>query len=371
MADTFPASCFVAAGPGSRPCVVTVEPRWLVVHPEHGGPVRWPHDALACEVTGEERAWLTLTCDRPLESGVTALVVRDPGLVAAVAARVDEPRRSLLEGFAAGAGDRSTRQRRSVALVLLALAASAFVGWWTCVRLAPDLVAELVPVATEMQLGRLLAEGFLAGERRLEDGPAVEAVKRILTRLVAAARNPGYEFTVHVVDDARVNAVAFPGGQVVVFTGLLAEAGSADEVAGVLAHELQHVLHRHGLRQLARRLGCMAVIALATGGGGIADFAGSADTFVQLSYGREEEAEADRDGLELLHRARVEVGAMAVFFERLGRREPGDVPEFLSTHPDTARRIDTLRRRAATLGPAMPEPLGIDWEQVRRSLREP
>lgn len=368
MADTFAASCFVATGSGSRTCTVAMEPRWLVIRPEAAQPVRWPYESLICTVAGDERAWLTLSCQRPLDAGVTALVIREPGVVAAVAARVDEPCRAVLEGFAAGARGHAARQRRAIVLSLLGLAMAVVAGWWSCTRIAPEIVAETMPLAAEMKLGELLVEGMLASERRITDGPAREAVQGIIDRLTAFAHNPGYTFTVHVVDDPRVNALALPGGQIVVFSGLLAAAGSADEVAGVLAHEMQHVLHRHGLRQLVRRLGGAAVIALATGGGDLAGLAGRADELVQLSYGREQEAEADRDGLALMHRAGLPPAAMASFFERLQRLAPADLPEFLSTHPDTARRIEDLRRSAKALPPATPEPLAIDWERVRRSL---
>jgi Zn-dependent protease with chaperone function len=367
MADTFPASCFVATGPGSRPCTVAVEPRWLTIRPEGGLAVRWPHDALTCNVAGEERGWLTLSCVRPLEDGVTALVIRDPEIVAAITARVDEPCRAVLEGFAAGARGHAARQRRALALAMMGLAAVAVAGWWSCTSLAPALVADALPVATEMQLGRLLVDDLLAGERRIEGGPAVDAIETIVARLEAVARNPGYAFTVHVVADPRINALALPGGQIVVFTGLIAAAGSADEVAGVLAHEMQHVLHRHGLRQLVRQLGARAVITLAVGGD-IAGLARGAEQIAQLSYGREQEAEADRDGLVLLHRAGLPPEAMPAFFARLEDRAGAGLPEFLSTHPDTARRIDELRRAAAALPPVKPEPLGIDWDLVRGSL---
>lgn len=370
MADTFAASCFVSTGPGSRPCTVAVDPRWLVIHPEAGELVRWPYDALVCDVTGDERGWLTLSSQRPLDAGVTALVIREPALVAAITGRVDEPCRTVLEGFAAGARSHAARQRRAILFAVLGLAILFVSAWWSCTRLVPEVAAEAIPVAAEMRLGRVLAEGFLAGERRIERGPAHDAVQRIVARLAAVADNPGYTFTAHVVDDPRVNALALPGGQIVVFTGLLAAAGAADEVAGVLAHEMQHVLHRHGLRQLVRRLGGAAVIAMATGGSDLAGLAGRADELVQLSYGREQESEADRDGLVLLHRAGLPPAAMGSFFERLQRQSPGDLPEFLSTHPDTARRITELRRAAAALPPAAPEPLDIDWERVRASLEE-
>ena len=70
----------------------------------------------------------------------------------------------------------------------------------------------------------------------------------------------------------------------------------------------------------------------------------------------------------LLHRAGLPPEAMASFFERLQRRTPADLPEFLSTHPDTARRIEVLRRSAAALPAATREPLAIDWGRVLSSL---
>lgn len=368
MADTFAASCFLTATAGSRPCSVVVAARWLEIVPDDGRPVRWPYDALACDVTGDERAWLSLSCRRPLDDGVMAVVIRDSPLVAALAARVDEPCRGVLAAFAVGTRGHAARQRRTVVIAVLGLALAVMAGWWSCTHLVPEMAADAMPIAMEMRLGSLLAEGFLADERRLMDGPAVDAVRRIVSRLAAATADSGYDFTVHVVEDPRVNALALPGGHIVVFTGLLAEAGSAEEVAGVLAHELQHVLHRHGLKQLVRRLGSAAVIALATGGGDLAGVAGRVDDLVQLSYGRDQEAEADRDGLSMLHGSGLPPAAMATFFERLQRAAPGDVPEFLSTHPDTARRIETLRRDAAALPPAPLEPLDIEWDHVRGSL---
>lgn len=368
MTRIFPAACFCNDAPGSRPCDVTLESRWLLVRPEGGAHVRWPYEALTCEVAGDEQAWLMLICRQPLEPGVAAVVIRDRELVAALADRTGEPCRGVLEGFAAGARAHTRRQWRGLVLFAVGMLAAIVVGWWSCTRLAPEVAADVMPVKTEMQLGRLLADGFLAGEERLGEGPARDAVQRIVDRLVAAAENPGYTFTITVIDDPRVNALALPGGQIVVFTGLIASAGSADEVAAVLAHEIQHVLHRHGLKRLVQQLGGAAVIALATGGGDLGQLAGRAGELAQLSYGREQEAEADRDGLALLERAGLPPAAMATFFERLEREAPGDGPAFLSTHPDTAWRIAEIRRLTAALPRTQPRPIGIDWEEVRTSL---
>lgn len=368
MTETFSASCFVADAPGSQPCTVAVEGRWLAIRPAAGPTVRWPYGAIVGEIMGDERTLIALSCPRPLDEGVTTVVIREPALVAKVAARLDEPCRGVFEGLAAGTHRHASRHRRRLIFALVGLAAAVVLGWTSCMRLVPELAAVAMPVATEVKLGRVLVEGVLAGERRIDDGPARDAVRRIVERLAAASDNPGYTFDVHVIDDRRVNALAVPGGQIVVFTGLLAAAESAEEVAGVLAHEMQHVLHRHGLKQLVRQLGSAAVISLATGGGNLAGLAGRFDELAGLSYGREQEAEADRDGLALLHRAGLPAEGMQAFFERLQKQQPGGVPEFLSTHPDTPRRIEELRRRAAALPPSKPVTLGIDWDGVRKSL---
>jgi predicted Zn-dependent protease len=173
---------------------------------------------------------------------------------------------------------------------------------------------------------------------------------------------------VRLVASEAVNAAALPGGKIIVFSGLLAEAGSADEVAGVLAHEIQHVLHRDALRGLVGRLGGSAVTALILGGGDLAMIAGQAGALDQLAYGRDQERAADRDGVLLLTRAGLPPAALSAFLERLRAREGGKLPEFLSTHPDTGARIVELRRLAVATPVADPRPLAIDWEAVRASL---
>ncbi|NBV44730.1 MAG: hypothetical protein EBR86_03595 [Planctomycetia bacterium] len=368
MADSFPAACFRAAVPGSCPCTVTLGPTGLEIIPVDGVAVRWRYDHLRCEPTGDERAWLLVSCTAPDHPDVTAVVIRAPEALATLADRVEEPGRSTIVGLANGRRALARRHWRNLVLFAACAAGAVVLGWWLLTRVAPRVAADAMPVETERQLGAALATAFLADKKAIAGGPAVDAVQAIVDRLAAVADTRGTTFTVHVVDNPQINALALPGGQIVVFTGLLREAGGPEEVAGVLAHEIQHVLHRHALRRLVQQFGSATVIAMATGGGDIGRMAGRAGQLVQLSYGREQEAEADRDGLALLHRARLPPEALVVFFERLERAAPGALPEFLSTHPDTARRIGELRRLAAALPEQDPTPLPVDWPAVQESL---
>lgn len=371
MAEAFPAVCFRDDLPGSCPCTVSLHDAILVIHGDDGPVATWRYDALGYEPTGDERAWLMVSPrpeGRPAPGPVTALVARDPALLSALAERVGEPDRSTITGLAAGRHALARRHWRSLALFAAAAALALAGGWWAVTNLAPDVAAELIPVETERQLGSALATAFLADKQTVAAGPAVAAVEGIVARLAAVADTRGTTFTVHVVDDPQVNALALPGGQIVVFTGLLREAGSAEEVAGVLAHEIQHVLRRHAIKRLVQQFGSAAVIGAATGGGNLGRLGGQAGELVQLSYGRDQESEADREGIALLHRAGLPPESMTSFFERLRRMAPDGLPELLATHPDTGRRIEEARRMAAALPKADRVPLAIDWDDVRASL---
>lgn len=367
MGMTFQVVCFDARG-RSRPCRMTLESGGLALEPEAGSAVRWPYPALAAEAGGDDLEWVFLSC--PAAGGdIARLAVRETDVIDEIAAHVTGPARDALTGFHGARHRHRARDRRGLAAGFAAAALLATAGWLLLTRLAPDIAADSIPPASERILGDPAAERLIAGHRKIADGPAVDAVRAITERLVAAVeKNPGYAFDVQLVHSDMVNAAALPGGRIVVYSGLLAEAGSAEEVAGVLAHEICHVLHRDSVRQLVRRLGGVALIRLLLGGGDLGGLAARAGELDHLAYGREQERAADRGGVELLARAGIEPGMLPVFFERLQKREGGKLPEFMSTHPDTAERIVEVRRLAAATPVPDPSPLDIDWAAVRASL---
>jgi predicted Zn-dependent protease len=358
MTDTFEAVCFLATGPGSRPCRVSLEAGGLLIEPRDGPGIRWLYPSLVCEAGGEEHDWIFIACP-DAGSDITRLALRDPAAIAALAARTAGPTHDTLAGYEARRQRHARRRWRGLVAGLLVAGLLVAAGWVFLTRLAPDLVAATIPPASERLIGEAAATQLLAGEQTIDAGPAAAAVATIMERLEAAIEaNPGYAFEVTIVNSDLVNAAALPGGKVVVYSGLLAEAGSAEEVAGVLAHEICHVLHRDSLRQLIGRLGGGALIALVLGGGDLAGLAAQAGELDRLAYGR----------VALLARAGLPPRAAPAFFERLQAKEAGKLPEFLSTHPDTAARIAELRQLAADTPVAEPRPLAIDWNAVRASL---
>jgi predicted Zn-dependent protease len=197
----------------------------------------------------------------------------------------------------------------------------------------------------------------------------VTAVEEITSRLVEQIPDNPYTFRVTVVKSDVVNAFALPGGYIVVFTGLMKKADSGEEVAGVMGHELTHVLKRHGLERIVKQLGLMAVVAILVGDqqGLVGLVKQIGVELLTLKFGRGQETEADLTGLQLLHRAKIDPSGMIRFFERLSEKEEGRT-EWLSTHPMSRGRAERLKAELAALPKSAPEPFSFDWARVRESL---
>ena len=260
-----------------------------------------------------------------------------------------------------------------VALIAVVVALLYFGGRWG-LNAAIDVAVDQIPVELEAELGRSAAAESL-GNHSVCSAPAVnEAVDEIGRRLVEGLQTNSYEFHFLVIDDPEMNAFALPAGYVFVNFGLIEAADSPDQVAGVLAHEIQHAMRRHGLRNVVARLGLTLIVGLAVGDvqgmGGVVG--GMAAEMAGLSFSREQEEEADRLGLELLYAANFDPDGLPAFFEKLKEKEKKlgmALPSFLSTHPDTDSRVAGLRALIHAQGKAEVTPIAIGWDKAKAECR--
>ena len=150
----------------------------------------------------------------------------------------------------------------------------------------------------------------------------------------------------------EANAIALPGGQVYVFRGLIAKADNADEVAGVIAHEIGHIAHRDGTKAVLQGAGLSFMFGMLLGdfvGGGAVVFA--AKTVLQSSYTREAEAAADAYGADLMNKAGGNAHALATMLDKIGgATEPG--MKILLNHPETKARVAAINKLAAARSPS-------------------
>jgi predicted Zn-dependent protease len=187
-------------------------------------------------------------------------------------------------------------------------------------------------------------------------------------KLTHASPDKRFAFKVSVQQNQEVNAFAAPGGLIVVYTGLIDEAGTAEEVAGVLAHEMAHATHRHSMRQLIYAGGLLPLMGLLIGQPDAAALFHNLGKLSELKFSRTQEEEADRTGFDTLVAAGISTEGMARFFDRLAQAS-GASPSFLSTHPASGDRAAAIRARATALGHRTIEPLSIDWNAVKASIR--
>lgn len=202
------------------------------------------------------------------------------------------------------------------------------------------------------QQGRdeLLAQmGGLYPDQRLQN--YIDQVGQRVLQQSLASQAP-YPFEFHLINDPEtINAFALPGGQVFITTGLLGELDAESQLAGVLGHEIGHVVARHGAERLAKQqLGAMLVNAIGVaasderqGGQQAAMIAQAVNQLVSLSYGREDELESDRLGFEFMTDADYNPAGLVELMQIFEAAESqGRPPEFLSTHPNPGNRIDRL-----------------------------
>ena len=223
----------------------------------------------------------------------------------------------------------------------------------------------LIPIATLNQMSFTEYRSFLSQNKAVSSGKDVELVRRVGNDMKAAVdvyyrskkmekdlKDFAWEF--NVVDDPTVNAFCMPGGKVVVYTGILKVTQNEDALAVVMGHEIAHALANHGNERMSQglvaQLGLTSLdlalsqkpaqtrnLLLSAAGAG-------AQLGVMLPFSRKHESEADEIGLYLMCMAGYNPSEAAPFWQRMSSSGGGSrPPEFLSTHPDPAKRSQTLR----------------------------
>ena len=195
-------------------------------------------------------------------------------------------------------------------------------------------LAHAIPRSWEKRLGRALSldlQGKACRPSPSEQALLQRLVERIYPLDDAERAEP---IEVRVVREAAVNAYAGLGGQITVNSGLLSKAGSPEELAGVLAHEIEHVRHRHVMEGAIVHLFSWQGLQLIFGGSASA---GLAQALLRMDFTKVQEAEADKAGLQRLQKAEVDTKGLARFFERMKKEQGG--ASFLSDHPDDDSRI--------------------------------
>jgi len=202
----------------------------------------------------------------------------------------------------------------------------------------------------EEQMGRNIARQ-IEKEYKLIDDPLVQhRVDEIGKRIVAVCDRKDIDYTFKVIDEDEVNAVSLPGGYVYVFNGLLEKVKNDDELAGVLAHEVSHIVARHSIKKLQALQGYSLVrilVAQAPGSGEVGAAADAAFLEILMGYSREDELLADQLGARYAKLAGYDPRGMLDFLETLqevNKRKPLRKRSYYKTHPYVPDRVRVVKQ---------------------------
>jgi Zn-dependent protease with chaperone function len=239
------------------------------------------------------------------------------------------------------------RVTMGVLYTVLGLIVACIVSLFVFRGLIVEHIAGMLPPAKEQEVAAHMRASAIAGKKIVTDTSIQRRLDMITQPLVNAVDDKEFKFSFTIIEDETLNAFALPGGAVIIHSGLIEKAKSADEVAGVLAHEISHVTRRHHLRGIIGNLGLYVVASAFFGDltGISAAVTNAGMSLGSLKYSRDFEYEADKSGMELLDKADINPDGMIRFFETM-KKEHGDMglSDFMSTHPATGERIEKLRK---------------------------
>ena len=235
----------------------------------------------------------------------------------------------------------------------------------------------------ERRLGESIMLEVRADSSYSDDTEVTDYLNAIGYKLVGASTDSRQEFNFFLMVDPQVNAFALPGGFVGINSGLMLTAQSESELAGVMSHEIGHVVQRHFARMLSAQkdtqlvaLAGLAIAILAARSNSqvsqaamIGTQAGSVQS--SLNFTRANEQEADRVGFQILEKGGFDTSAMAIFFERMlnaTRFYQTAAPAYLRTHPLTTSRISDMQNRAQNL-PYRQVPDSLEFQLMRAKLK--
>lgn len=234
----------------------------------------------------------------------------------------------------------------------------------------------------EESLGELYTYQLRSQAPMVLDPLVTEYVQALGHKLVSHADNVNYPFDFMVLRVNELNAFAYFGGHVALYTGIIRQAASEDELASVLAHEIAHVTQRHLARKLEQNQKNLPLtiagivgsilVGIANPEAGMAGLQASIAANQQFStnYTRQNEQEADRVGFRTLYTAGFDPSGMASFFEKMVAqyRFVSKPPEFLLSHPLSESRVAEARNRAMQYPPLISQP-SLEFQLTKMLIR--
>jgi predicted Zn-dependent protease len=227
----------------------------------------------------------------------------------------------------------------------------------SCATTGPGGRKSLILISTneEISIGQKLAAQVDSTERVLPDNEVQDYVNGVGQRIAQVSDRKDLPFQFTVLDSKEINAFAAPGGYIYVYSGLLKILDDEAELAGVLSHEISHVVGRHGVKKLQQVLGVQVVLSIALGSSSqlSQNLVSTSIGIILQGYSRDNEFEADQFGTFYMEKAGYNPEGMAELLgklDKLSEKEPTFFEKLAASHPPTKERIARVEKEIAGFG---------------------
>lgn len=250
-------------------------------------------------------------------------------------------------------------------------------AWFGLSRVDWLVLFSLKETVVEEKIADAYWELFTASDTFADDDELTVAVNNLFDVLCSSNGLQADDYQVYVLCSNEVNAFAFPGNRLVVTTGLLVQCAGEAELCGVMAHELAHLRKRHVVKKLMKELSVSALTMVLSNGQNTEALGELVRVLSSTAYDRTYEREADEEAVKMLLRAGVDPLPLAGFMQRLADEETSlALLEWVSTHPNSQERCETIKALTAELSPFYAPPMedtivgDEDWFAMKQKARE-
>jgi beta-barrel assembly-enhancing protease len=256
------------------------------------------------------------------------------------------------------------------AVVLVAL----FFGIWfglSQINYVDRTDVEKFSKENEKKLSELILKSIRIRNREIEDDSAKAIIDTIGRRICAGRDIPYDSIKIHIVKSDEVNAFALPDNNMIIYTGLIDYAKNAEEVAGVMAHEIGHMQNRHVMKKLIKEIGFAMLFTIAGGDAGYEIIREATRVLSSTAFDRRQESEADTYAVEMMAKADIDPENMANFLFRLAKDH--DMPEelvWVSTHPESKERAAEILAKKKKYKFESKPILKTSWDNVKQTFRQ-
>ncbi len=252
----------------------------------------------------------------------------------------------------------------------------SFFGMWyllSLINYRSIFAIEELTKENEQKLGKLIFDAVAKSNKTITQDSIISVVEGIKKRICDANDISDSTITVHIAAMDDVNAFALPGRHLIIYSGLINYCVSADELAGVIAHEIAHMEHDHVMKKLVKEIGLAMVITLSGGDSGSEIVRQTVKLLSSTAFDREQENEADATGVRYLAKADIDPQANADFLFRLSHEKENIANHFewMNTHPNSAdRAAEVIKLRKTEKFTARPVGDSISWKKFQAAVQQ-